>query len=79
MTWIVKGTEGDEYLVEFRIDAYLKLQAEDWCLDQKFAHRFDQRNQAARVARQLSEHQARVVKLIPCSPRPTDMKEKRRT
>jgi hypothetical protein len=62
MTWVVKDVN-DEYLVEFDHDAYMILQARDWCMDQRLAFRWSDRNAAAHVARKLREHGAKVVRL----------------
>lgn len=63
MSWVIKEPD-DEYLVDFETDCYLQTKAKDWSLAQSFAHRFDDRNIAVRVARRIG-HGARVVRLAP--------------
>lgn len=53
MTWVIKvhGEDSNvEYLHEWRTNCYGDLADPEWAPEQKYAHRFADRNHAARIA-----------------------------
>ena len=68
MTWIVKADDGEapaEYLHKWKVGPYVELRDVEWTTEQRFAHRFADRNLAAGMAVELGEYaeNVRPVKL----------------